>query len=31
VRSDRGRAAMRMTSHRLRVSSIPAEAVRASA
>lgn len=31
VRSDRGRAAMRMTSHRLRVSLSPAEAVRASA
>lgn len=31
VRSDRGRAAMRMTSHRLRIATCPAESVRASA
>jgi hypothetical protein len=31
VRSDHGRTAIRMTSHRLRVSQIPAEPVRVSA
>ncbi len=31
IRSDHGRTAVRMTSHKLRVSSVPAEPVRATA
>ena len=31
IRSDHGRTAMRMTSHKLRISTVPAEQVRATA